>query len=331
VTDASDAPDPTQQQLREIRAQAAVWVTDLHGPNRTAELEASLRLWLAEDPRHAQAFELATDAWSDTEHLPLSFAPNLGRKATRFTRARIAALIGAAALSITLAAIFYALSDPTLSTGAAEQRTVDLADGTQVTLNANSRISTNFTDKTRQLTLDKGEVLFTVTHDPNRPFIVNIGERKVTAVGTIFDIRREDARRDDFTVTLIEGRVAIAPLSPSPAADNQTVPANMQLQPGQRLRVSTQSPDALDTPPIEKITAWQRGMLVFDDTPLRNAAAEFNRYGKRKLIIDSTVSNNIHVSGVFKLNDPLSFAQAIAKAHQLRISENPNEITLTAP
>jgi transmembrane sensor len=331
VTDASDAPDPTQQQLREIRAQAAVWVTDLHGPNRTPELEADLKVWLAEDPRHAEAFELATDAWSDTEHLPLSFAPNLVRKASPFTRARIASLIGAAALSITLAATFYALSDPILSTGAAEQRTVDLADGTQVTLNANSRISTNFTDKIRRLTLDKGEVLFTVTHDPNRPFIVIIGERKVTAVGTIFDIRREDARRDDFTVTLIEGRVAIDPLSMPPATAKQTTPANIQLQPGQRLRVSAHSPDALDTPPIEKITAWQRGMLVFDDIPLRNAAAEFNRYGKRKLTIDSTVPNDIHVSGVFKLNDPLSFAQAIAKAHQLRLSESPNEIRITAP
>jgi transmembrane sensor len=331
VTDASDAPDPTQQQLLEIRAQAAVWVTDLHGPNRTPELEADLKAWLAEDLRHRQAFELATDAWSDTEHLPLAFAPNLNRKASPINRARIAALIGTAALCITLAATFYALSDPTLSTGAAEQRTVDLADGTQITLNANSRISTNFTDKTRQLTLDKGEVLFTVTHDANRPFIVIIGERKVTAVGTIFDIRREDARRDDFTVTLIEGRVAIAPLSTPPAAPNLTDPANIQLQPGQRLRVSAQSPDALDTPPIEKITAWQRGMLVFDDAPLRNAAAEFNRYGKRKLTIDSTVPNDIHVSGVFKLNDPLSFAQAIAKAHQLRISESTNEITLTAP
>jgi transmembrane sensor len=330
VTDAPDAPDPTRQQLREIRAQAAVWVTDLHGPNRTPELESDLKDWLAEDPRHAQAFELATDAWSDTEHLPLSFAPNLNRKASPFTRARIG-LIGAAALSITLATVFYALSDPTLSTGAAEQRTVDLADGTQVTLNANSHISTNFTDTIRQLTLDKGEVLFTVAHDTNRPFIVIIGERKVTAVGTIFEIRREDAHRDDFTVTLIEGRVAIAPLSLRAAATNQTTPANIQLQPGQRLRVSAQSPDALDTPPIEKITAWQRGMLVFDDTPLRNAAAEFNRYGKRKLTIDSTVPSDIYVSGVFKLNDPLSFAQAVAKAHQLRISESPNEITLTAP
>jgi transmembrane sensor len=331
VTDASDAPDSTQQQLLEIRAQAAVWVTDLHGPNRTPQLEADLKAWLAEDPRHSQAFELATDSWSDTEHLPLSFAPNLVRKATRITRARMATLIGAAALCIGLAATFYALSDPTLSTGAAEQRTVDLAHGTQITLNANSRISTKFTDKTRRLTLDQGEVLFTVSHDSKRPFIVIIGERKVTAVGTIFDIRREDARRDDFTVTLIEGRVAIAPLSTPTAAANHTDSANIQLQPGQRLRVSAQSPDALDTPPVEKITAWQRGMLVFDDIPLRNAAAEFNRYGKRKLTIDSTVSDAIHVSGVFRLNDPLSFAQAIAKAHQLRISENPNEIRLTSP
>jgi len=41
---------------RRIRVQAALWVTDLHGPNRDAALEARVRRWLTEDPRHAAAF-----------------------------------------------------------------------------------------------------------------------------------------------------------------------------------------------------------------------------------------------------------------------------------
>src|ERR1700723_2988239 len=57
-------------ELRAIRAQAAVWVTDLHGPERTPALEAGLRRWLAEDSRHAQAFELATEAWQSSGNLP---------------------------------------------------------------------------------------------------------------------------------------------------------------------------------------------------------------------------------------------------------------------
>src|SRR5258708_40223401 len=63
----TDTPDTIEQ--RAIRAQAAVWVTDLHGPERSAALEAGLRRWLAEDPRHRQAFELATEAWQRSGNL----------------------------------------------------------------------------------------------------------------------------------------------------------------------------------------------------------------------------------------------------------------------
>ena len=39
------------------RAEAAAWVARLHGPNRTPEVEAGLRRWLADNPEHAEAFD----------------------------------------------------------------------------------------------------------------------------------------------------------------------------------------------------------------------------------------------------------------------------------
>jgi transmembrane sensor len=335
TTGTSDPADAHTRKQREIRAQAAVWVTDLHGPDRSPELEAGVRRWLAEDPRHAQAFELATDAWQSSGNLPLSFLASVTTTQAPRTIARTRtryALAGAAALGLTLAGTFFALTDPTLTTGAAEEKTVDLADGSQVTLNANTRVSVDYTATARKLTLAKGEALFTAAHDTTRLFTVIVGNRKVLSLGTIFDIRREDPKRDDFSVTLIDGRIAIADLGARPFNDSPPTDAThaTQLQPGQRLHIASRKPDALDTPPIDKVTAWQRGQLIFDDTSLRDAAAEFNRYGKRKLTIDPTVSSTIHVGGVFRLSDPRSFAQAMANAHQLRITETANEINLTA-
>jgi transmembrane sensor len=337
LTDLSANADIARQQ-REIHAQAAVWITDLHGPDRNPELEAAVRRWIAEDPRHAAAFELATDAWQRSGNPPLSLIAAAGATSasswpSRRTVARAGyTLAGAATLAAVLAATFYALGDPTLSTGAGEQKTIDLADGTQVTLNANTRLIVNFTGAARTLTFDKGEALFTVARDTRRPFVVIIGQRKVLALGTSFDVRRNDRRSDDFTVTLIDGRVAIesvaAPLTTpiSIAAPNGTL-----LKPGQRLRVTEHSPSVLDSPPIEKVTAWQRGQLIFDDTSLRDAADEFNRYGKRKVIIHPAVSNAIRVGGVFRLSDPHSFAAAMANAHQLRVIETSDEIILNPP
>jgi transmembrane sensor len=337
LTDLSSNADTARQQ-REIHAQAAVWITDLHGPDRNPELEAAVRRWIAEDPRHAAAFELATDAWQRSGNPPLSLiagadATSARSLSSRRTVARAGyTLAGATALAVALAAAFYALADPALSTGAGEQKTVDLADGTQVALNANTRLSVNFTSAVRTLTFHKGEALFTVARDTRRPFAVIIGHRKVLALGTSFDVRRDDRRSDDFTVTLIDGRVAIeSATAPLTTAISIAAPNGTLLEPGQRLRVTGHSPGVLDSPPIEKVTAWQRGQLIFDDTSLRDAADEFNRYGKRKIVIGPDVSDVIRVGGVFRLSDPHSFAAAIANAHLLRVSETPDEIILSAP
>jgi transmembrane sensor len=318
---------PEILELRAIRAQAAVWVTDLHGPERSAALEAGLRRWLAEDPRHAQAFELATEAWQRTGNLQ---AP-LSKRTERWHRAPAYTVAGAAALGLLLAAGFYWLKDSALSTGYAEQKIMDLADGTQVTLNANSRLLVQYTDDIRQITLSRGEALLNVTKHQSRPFVVVLGSRKVIALGTSFEVRREDSLDSSFTVTLIEGRVAVEPLTAPNLLPMEPGDAITLLKPGQRLRFAVNKADAVDAPPIDKVTAWQHGQLIFEDTSIRDAAREFNRYGKRRLTIDINVPDAIRVGGVFRIGDPDSFARAMASAHQLHLIESTEEIKLTAP
>lgn len=332
-------PGTETLELRAIRAQAAVWVTDLHGPERSPDLEAGVRRWLAEDPRHAQAFELATEAWQRSGNLP-AHLPDVRRPGgslaaalhvRRTSRTTRLGLLGGAALTLVLAAAFYLLKDPSLSTGYAEQKTVTLADGTEVTLNANSRLLVGYTDRVRQVTLDRGEALFNVTKHQSRPFVVIIGGRKVIALGTSFDVRRDDAGEPSFSVTLIEGRVAIRPLTAPDLIPLSAMDAITLLNPGQRLRTASNRPDTVDAPPIEKVTAWQHGQLIFEDTSLRDAAKEFNRYGKRRLTVDGSVSERFRVGGVFRIGDPDSFAHAMASAYRLRIIESTDEIKLAAP
>ena len=330
-------PAPDALELRAIRAQAAVWVTDLHGPERSPELEAALRRWLAEDPRHGKAFELATEAWQSSGSLPAYLdqprptTPLTSSFSKRTTRASRYTLAGAVALSLLLAASFYLLTDPTLSTGYAEHKTVALADGTEVTLNANSRLIVNYTDSSVKSRSPKARLLFNVTKHQSRPFVVVIGNRKVIALGTSFDVRREDKGQPSFTVTLIEGRVAVEPLAGPNIIPVAPVGAITLLTPGQRLHFTPMRPTPWTLPPIDKVTAWQHGQLIFEDTSIREAANEFNRYGKRRLTIESSVSDKIRVGGVFRIGDPESFARAMANAYQLRIIESTDEIKLTAP
>src|SRR5437870_5523999 len=59
---------------REVAAEAAVWVTRLHGPDRTPALEAEFREWLTKDPANATAFERSTAVWDSVQGISASVA-----------------------------------------------------------------------------------------------------------------------------------------------------------------------------------------------------------------------------------------------------------------
>jgi transmembrane sensor len=315
---------------RRIRKQAAGWVTELHGPGRNAALEDRVRLWIAEDPRHATAFERATDAWQDSGHFN-AHRPGLDSliRSRARPRAALSALAGMGVLCAIMVATVYVLRDDTIKTGPAEQRTVQLSDGTEVALNANSRLIVRYDALVRKVILVSGEALFTVIKHQERPFIVVIGDRKVVAVGTSFLVRREDPSRSAFAVTLVEGRVAIEPISWPNILPAVPVTGLKLLNPGERLRFEGESPATQDSPSIERVTAWRQGQLIFDDTSLSEAAAEFNRYGTRKLAIDGPGLEKLRVGGVFRIGDPLSFARAMANAYHLQVIEHDHDIVLT--
>jgi transmembrane sensor len=315
---------------RRIRKQAIKWVQQLRRPGRSAALEDRVRLWIVQDPRHAAAFERVKDAWKDSRDLHAN-RPGIDLLARGNARPRFTtpALAGMAVLCVAIVAAVYLLRDDTLKTGPAEQRTVQLSDGTEVALNANTRLIVRYDTQVRKVVLVSGEALFTVIKHQPRPFVVVIGDRKVVAVGTSFVVRREDPGGSSFAVTLVEGRVAIEPISWPNILPTSAVTGLKLLNPGERLRFEDDTAVKEDLPSIERVTAWQRGQLIFDDTSLNEAAAEFNRYGSLKLIIDGAQLGKLRVGGVFRIGDPSSFAHAMANTYHLQVIEDDRSIVLT--
>src|SRR3981189_822736 len=68
---------------------------------------------------------------------------------------------------------------------------ISMKDGSTVTLNTNSDIRVALSETERRVDLEKGEAFFEVAKDPNRPFVVRVGDQRVIAVGTKFSVRRE--------------------------------------------------------------------------------------------------------------------------------------------
>jgi transmembrane sensor len=87
----------------------------------------------------------------------------------------------------------------------------------------------------------------------------------------------------------------------------------------------------IDTPSIDRVTAWRRGQLIFDDTSLAEAAAEFNRYDADRIVIESAPARSLRVGGVFLIGDAESFAVSMASAHHLRLIRRGSALVLADP
>lgn len=334
-----------------VRAEAAAWIARLHGPNRTPEVEAGFRRWISEDPQRAAAFELLTDTWEKATRLrrrPIEEVVSWERPGFRISFSR-AALAGAAVTAFAVIGTVLFLQGSGITTGIGEQRTLALEDGSRVYLNTNTQAIVQYDKDARRIELKRGEALFEVTKRPNWPFIVTAGDRQVRALGTSFIIRRD---QENLAITLVEGRVTVTPItsiedqSPSsrrtrgssesdqaepskPSSELSAEDSALILRPGQRLTFTGGRAPQLDTPPIDRVTAWQRGQVALDNTPLADAVGEMNRYSRVRLIIEDPSIAAIPVSGIFRAGDSEDFAHAVAKTYQLTVIDGRNEIVLT--
>jgi len=317
-------------------ADAAAWIAKLHGETRTPKVEAGFQRWLAASAEHRAAFEMANDIWGGVERLPK--APALSTE--RWPRAGwtpVRALAACAALVLLFLGGWFYWRDPGLTTRAGEQRTMTLEDGTRVYLNTASRMHVRYDRISRRVELDEGEAFFEVAKHADWPFLVIAGGRQVVARGTAFLVRRDDER---IAVTLVEGKVTVAPAGEA-VASAAAVPSTSQpspsegakdhftLSPGQRVTFAGHDAPKLDQPSLEGVTAWQRGQVVLDHTPLAEAVAEMNRYSDIKLKIEDPASRRAEVTGIFRTGDSEYFAQAVSETYHLRVASRGREIMLS--
>lgn len=239
------------------------------------------------------------------------------RPLTSFGAAVVAAVAVFAGVQIIDARSVY-------STGVGEQRLVRLEDGSRVRLDTQTRLKAHFSSGVRRVELDRGQAFFEVAHDAGRPFIVDAGQTDVRAIGTRFDVRRDDGR---VRVTLVEGAVEVRAAEPS----NDAAPdRSWTLKPGEQLTTGSQ-PAVKTAVDVAAATSWTTGRITFHAVPLTAAIAEVNRYSKQKIELDAADVGAIPVTGVFDSGDTDAFVAAVSDLHGLRaIRQADGAIHLTA-
>lgn len=315
-----------------MRAEASAWIARLHGPQRNPRIEAGFKSWLKANPAHALAFEQTTEAWDAMSTVPaerLSCMVRWDRVGTRRMSNNKLTLAAAAVIAVAvvgLSATLYLRSNPVTTTAIGEQRVVTMSDGSRIYLNTASRLRTTYTASIRHIELESGEALFQVAKDVQRPFTVRAGEREITALGTTFVVRHD---KQLTAVTLIDGKVAVNNDTSPAASAASAAAAHAVLSPGERVVFSSAGEVAhVDRPELERIVAWQRGLVVLDSTPLSEAIAEMNRYSAVPLATGNSELADVRVSGAFRAGDSLSFAQAVATTYRLQVKQQDNRIVL---
>src|ERR1700690_3318238 len=216
---------------------------EMPNPHGTKPLDVEALIAYARSGENIVPF----DVGSSPSQEPRALAqPNeqQGRAATytRSPRRRFLAVAASALMVVLAGGVWWQSARyPLYSTDIGERRSITLADGSTVDLNARSKLRVEFSKHERRVELLDGQALFQVAKDKNRPFIVASGEATVRAVGTQFDVYRKDS---GTTVTVLEGRVAVYSTAHTASTADSAEPPSTAAQPTARSPPAAVKPKA---------------------------------------------------------------------------------------
>lgn len=208
-------------------------------------------------------------------------------------------------------------------TAVGHRSAVTLDDGSVVELNTDSVLQVDYSPARRDVRLLRGQALFDVAHDSDRPFVVEAAGQRVTALGTAFDIRVEDG---EMRVTLIEGRVEVEPVRSAAAARQ---PEATILDPGEQLIAAADQPFVVHPANVAQAVSWRTGRVIFSDEPLGDVVEEINRYSRHRVMLGDPTLAELRVSGVFRAGSVDSFVSAIDAAFPVAARDAGDEIVLS--
>ncbi|MDP2891058.1 MAG: DUF4974 domain-containing protein [Bacteroidota bacterium] len=168
-----------------------------------------------------------------------------------------------------------------------EKSMVTLPDGSEVWLNANSRLVYNsFSANHRQVEL-KGEAFFKVARNEQAPFVVKTNECSVEVMGTSFNVMAYD----DFgrkEITLLSGKVNVH------LEDDEQV-----LKPGQALILKDHKFQIVEVDASQS-SGWVDHKFNFKNIPLSELMQRLENWYDVDITLDNKSGREVNFTGTFK-------------------------------
>lgn len=287
----------------------------------TAEEQDEYTEWLGSDPRHREAMAHFQWGWDEFDRLAglqtSSLArvdPDLLSSETAFHPKsvipwirimKVATLPLAAILFLSLFLVSRAREhnefpvEPAIELMARIEQRI-LEDGSMVELNRGTEIEVVYTPTERRITLARGEASFDVEKDSGRPFIVNVGNVDVRAVGTLFNVKYLGSQID---VVVSEGVVGVTRAASAIGAADSRKEAFLSV--GQMGKVDLDKPDPeveitqLTQTDLEELNKWRPQLLDYDSAPLKEIVTEFNRRNPIQIALADPALEDLRLSSSF--------------------------------
>ena len=314
-----------------IEQQAAEWLMRREEPDWSAVDEAAFERWLQGSLAHKAAYWRLDHGWQQADRIaalgldipePVSARRSFSGWWTLAAAASLAVVLVMGGVEFSQPVPVPAATASHFATPIGGRRTIPLVDGSKVELNTATVVRAAVSNTRREVWLDKGEAYFEVAHLAGRPFIVHAGDRTVTVLGTKFSVRRDGEK---VTVSVVEGRVRIDDADqPNDVPTAIITAGDVAIAQGPSTLLSAKSEDG-----VEAALGWRDGILNFDHTSLVDAAAEFNRYNSKQIVIADSATGEIRIGGTFQASNIDAFVRLLHDAYGLRVTQTSNQVKLS--
>lgn len=252
----------------------------------------------------------------DFESSVQKFSDRIVVKRSRFNWLR-AAIIVIVPLAVFL--IYPRKTEPLFLVKETKQQidSIILSDHTRIILSANTSIkyTTQLGEKSREVTLLKGQAFFKVHREVTRPFFVSIGHSKVSVLGTSFNINYS---QQHIRVAVMTGKVMFSP---------NTVSNSSALTAGEAI-----SYDILkNTIEIENganANAWMTKKLEFIDMPLDEVCKQLGAYFNKKIVFQDDLHSDKKFNANFENSSFEEVLFVLKQTYKMRIDSNAHHIII---
>lgn len=326
--------------------EAANWILKLEsGDGLNSKDKAKLCAWLDQSPAHREHFERLAKVWGDANILTELAVPLRRSQYQARTVFGVSWVAMAASLLLVIGLFGFYMFNGALDTQAngviatkvGSQKTIDLADGSTLKLNTNSKVRIDYSKDFRDIYLLSGEAYFSVAKNKNRPFRVYAGKGRIHAIGTAFGVY---LKGDKVDVAVSEGRVGVASVSQpidvkpsqvSNALQSATKSLGMlragevgsivsQLDENSKSVHKLEKLEEITVSDVAKRVSWTKGVLIFAGESLEDVVQEISRYTDVSIEFSTPEIKNIRIGGNFPVGETEAMFSSLETNFGLQIT-----------